>query len=241
MNAQITYLDNSGFLVDTGNHFLIFDYYNNRPARGRQGLAGGAIDPGRIRGKNAAVFVSHVHADHYNPVIFDWKKDIPDIRYVLSDDIRPREGALMAAPNEKYDLGDMKIETVRSTDEGIAFLISVDNFVIYHAGDLNWWHWEGEEAQWNQDMARDYKHEIGKMAGKKIDIAFVPVDPRLGSALLLGIEHFMNTAGATILVPMHYGSAGETAARALDNVNKPESCHIVPPMKRGETLWWSTP
>ena len=29
------------------------------------------------------VFASHSHGDHYSPVIFDWKKDLNDITYVM--------------------------------------------------------------------------------------------------------------------------------------------------------------
>ncbi len=231
MNARITYLDNSGFLVDTGNHILIFDAYNERPV-------GGAVDPAEFADKKVVVFVSHAHGDHYNPAIFKWEAQIGGIRYVLSHDIRPHAGALMVEPHGEYALDDIKIKTLRSTDEGVAFLVFVDGLCIYHAGDLNWWHWEGEDTQWNADVARDYKQEIDNLKDEKIDIAFVPVDPRLDGALLLGVEYFMNTAGATLVIPMHYGGAGETAARALENADRPVGCHFVPPMNRGETLVW---
>ena len=37
-----------------------------------------------------------------------------------------------------------EIRTLRSTDEGVAFVVHYAGKTIYHAGDLNWWHWEGE-------------------------------------------------------------------------------------------------
>ena len=53
---------------------------------------------------------------------------------------------------------------------------------VYHAGDLNWWHWEGESEEWNRKMAEDYRAEIDTLAGERIDLAFLPVDGRLGAA-----------------------------------------------------------
>lgn len=32
-----------------------------------------------------------------------------------------------------------------STDEGVAFLVTAEGRTVFHAGDLNWWHWEGED------------------------------------------------------------------------------------------------
>lgn len=238
MQTQITYLDNSGFAVKTKRHFLIFDCWARHPANGKQGLAGGIIVPEELAGKYVTVFVSHAHGDHFNPMIFRWADKIQDIRYVLSDDIPSRAGALMAAPHRSYDLGDMTVETFRSTDEGVAFLTRVDGLSIYHAGDLNWWHWKGEDPWWNEDMARDYKKEIGLLADKQIDIAFIPVDPRLGDSMLLGIEYFMEHVGAKMVVPMHYGSAGAEAAHALraSRVLAPFRGRIVMPLTRGQSI-----
>ena len=242
MQTQITYLDNSGFAVKTEQHFVIFDNWNKCPADGKRGLAGGVLVPEELADKSVVVFVSHAHGDHYNSMIFNWAEKIRDIRYVLSNDIRPRTGALMAAPHHRYDLGDMAVETFRSTDEGLAFLVEVEGLLIYHAGDLNWWHWEGEDPQWNADMARDYKREISLLLGKHIDIAFIPVDPRLGDSMLLGIEYFMEYVGAKMAVPMHYGSAGAKAAHALraSRVLAPFRGRIVMPLTRGQSIVFET-
>jgi L-ascorbate metabolism protein UlaG (beta-lactamase superfamily) len=96
--TTITFLDNSGFALEAENRFFVFDYYNDRPVTGRRGLAGGVIDPRCAAGKDVFVFVSHSHFDHYNKIIFQWAKHIENIHYVLSDDVPPHEGALMARP-----------------------------------------------------------------------------------------------------------------------------------------------
>ena len=55
-------------------------------------------------------------------------------------------------------------------------------------GDLNWWHWEGEPDEKNTEMRRAYQAEINRLMDEKIDIAFVPVDPRLGEQYCWGLD-----------------------------------------------------
>ncbi len=119
------------------------------------------------------VFVSHNHDDHFNPVIFEWQKTIPNIRYILSNDIPEIPNAIMIGPDDTVEQEDLVVKTYRSTDEGVAFLVQIDGLAIYHAGDLNWWHWEGEPETYNIKMADDYKKQIDLLAGERIDLAFV--------------------------------------------------------------------
>lgn len=72
----------------------------------------------------------------------------------------------------------LKIDTLCSTDEGVAFLLHFEGKCIYHAGDLNWWSWSGITAQENEAMADAYKEEINRLASETIDVAFVVLDPR---------------------------------------------------------------
>jgi L-ascorbate metabolism protein UlaG (beta-lactamase superfamily) len=117
-------------------------------------------------------------------------------------------------------------------------LIRACGKTVYHAGDLNWWHWEGEDPKWNAEMAEDYKKEIDKLKGIYIDIAFVPVDPRLGGSLLLGLDHLMRTAGVGLAVPMHYGSLRSAAARAISTspLTVGYRQKVIPPMCRGQQV-----
>ena len=48
--------------------------------------------------------------------------------------------------------GAVRIRTLKSTDEGVAFLVEAEGKSIYHAGDLNWWYWEGEPLSWNLSL-----------------------------------------------------------------------------------------
>lgn len=152
MKAKVWYLAHSGFAVQTENSFLIFDYYLDEPKGGT--IAQGVIDPKELAEKNVIVFVSHNHDDHFNPVVFEWQKTIPNIRYILSNDIPEIPNATMIGPDDTVEQEDLVVKTYRSTDEGVAFLVQIDGLAIYHAGDLNWWHWEGEPET--------YKHKNGR-------------------------------------------------------------------------------
>lgn len=202
MNAEIHYLFNSGFTVKTERHFFIFDYYLDSPHG--CGLSKGVVDPEEIKDLNVVVFVSHRHPDHYNPRIFSWRKEIPNIRYILSDDIRTQEDVLQVRPGQNYDLGDLQVRVLESTDTGAAFVLYADGLRIYHAGDLNLWDWIGEPEEDNAEMTRRYHAEIDRLAGEAIDLAFVPVDPRLEGNYLLGLDYFMKKVGAKLVIPMHF-------------------------------------
>lgn len=205
--AEIWFLGHSGFAVQTSHHFLIFDYYNDKPITMTRGLNAGVIEPDELQGKAITVFSSHRHADHFNRLILDWSKKLPQIRYILSYDIpgiKKADNILIASPGKDLETDGMTVQVLDSTDEGVAFLIKTDGLTIYHAGDLNWWHWQGEPDKENQLMATRYQTEINKLKGNQIDIAFVPVDPRLEKQYLWGLTYFMRTVGAKRIFPMHF-------------------------------------
>lgn len=227
----VWYLYHSGFAVKTPKHTLIFDYWRDGPG----GLADGVVNPAELAGQDVLVFVSHAHSDHYNPVIKEWQKELPGLRYLLSDDVPTLPGSLMTAPNRSYDSGDFTLKTFASTDEGVAFLVELDGLVIYHAGDLNWWHWSGESESYNAQMSLDYRSQIDKLAGRAIDLAFVPVDPRLGDSYALGIDYLMRTAEVRRVVPMHFGQNTAVVDRLLqDPVSESYRERILPLTRRGQ-------
>lgn len=195
------YLDHSGFAFHTGSRWLIFDYFTDAPQNGT--LADGVIDPAAFSEEQVFVFVSHRHHDHFNPVIFSWREQIRNITYILSDDVPAQEDTVRVSPHQVYRIQDMTVETLESTDEGVAFLIWVDGLCLYFAGDLNHWHWEGEPDWYNRDMKEKYLSEMERLRGTKIDFAFVPVDPRLGDAFYLGAKGVMETTDVNALIPMH--------------------------------------
>lgn len=154
---KITYIHHSGFLAETNQALLLFDF------------AGGILPP-LDPAKTLVVFVSHRHEDHFNPDIFTLADSHPHTVYVLSDDIwqnRVPEKHFSRThfidPGRMIHLaegGGILIHTFRSTDEGVAFLVEAGGKTIFHAGDLNDWQWNGESLSWNHTMKANYQKEL---------------------------------------------------------------------------------
>jgi len=232
MNARIWYLYHSGFAVQTAEHFLIFDYWKQNP-KGK-GLESGVIDPAALSEHDVIVFVSHNHGDHFNRNVLSWGQIIPKLRLVLSDDIPSVPGALMVGQGVELPQNDFSLETLTSNDEGVAFVVDIDGLCIFHAGDLNWWHWEGEPDDYNEGMAASYKSQIALLSGRRIDLAFVPVDPRLEQQYAWGINHLMQIADVRHVVPMHFGNDGHIVDRLLqDDYSKSYRDRIIRLVERG--------
>lgn len=206
---KVTYLNHSGFLLETKTAYFLFDYYN------------GTI-PNMNRNKPIVVFVSHGHGDHYNREIYKLLQEYPDIQYVLAKDIPTKrliaEQAVRGVELEGHILSigknvtwqmllwngmTLTITTLRSTDAGVAFLLEYDNHTYYHAGDLNLWYWKGESCQCNENMKRKFMMEMEKLKDRSIDAAFVPLDPRLDEHMTDGFLIFMEYTRSRWVFPMH--------------------------------------
>ena len=236
---KITYIHHSAFLVELKTVALLFDYTE------------GTLP--KINDKMPLlVFASHRHGDHFSEKIFGLMKEHEKTRYILSDDISkgrlPAElssEAVFMKPGEKTGFcifkeglsgpvsgdkkGEVKIFTLRSTDEGVAFL------VIYHGGDLNNWRWEGEPDDWNDRMAQQYSVEVDKLDGMDIDAAFLPLDPRQEKAFCLGFDEFMRKTRVNHVFPMHFWGDFSVIGRLKDlEISAPYRERIVNIREDGE-------
>ena len=95
---------------------------------------------------------------------------------------------------------EVSVETLRSNDEGVAFIVQLGGLSIYHAGDLNNWWWDGDVE--DQKLADIYHEELERIRGQHFTSAFIPLDPRL-KGWWKGIEDFMHYADADRIFPMH--------------------------------------
>lgn len=229
---KITYLGHSGFLVETKEHYLLFDYYTGKL-------------PVFLSEKKLTVLVSHAHQDHYNKEVFALQGKIT---YVLSKDIRRSRaeelagganGLLFVKAHETHSLwdGKMTIETLRSTDEGVAFVVTVEEeeerYVFYHAGDLNLWKWPGETKAYQNNMEASYKREMERLRGRHFDVAFVPLDPRLEQFAFGGLDMFFAAAKADVIFPMHFWKQPEIVREYLRA--RPEVKNLILLEKEGGT------
>ena len=200
---KTTYIDHSGFLLETERATLLFDFVK------------GAL-PTLPADKPLYVFVSHAHGDHYNRRIFTEVNDAAKIAgvskpvYILSSDIPAQDvpealwdQAVFLFPHEIWEDNTLQVETLASNDEGVAFVIVTGSFQIYYAGDLNAWNWDGDEE--DMKLIRIYHEELSRIANRSFDVAFIPLDPRLGDAYTQGITDFFTVCGcnAGTVIPMH--------------------------------------
>lgn len=191
--VKITYIYHSCYVVEMEDRYLLFDYCKG-------------VLPEFDSNKPVYVFVSHRHEDHYQPMIFEWRNSISKIKYVLSDDIDApiAKDCRRMKPDEVLKLDDMKIETFFSSDEGVAFLIQVNGISIYHAGDLNWWHWEEENTREENEEAKAlFERGMHKLKGRHIDVAFLVLDPRQQHQFYYGFDAFMTQTQTSHAFPMH--------------------------------------
>lgn len=210
---KVWYLDHSAVAVKTQKHLLLFDLTGKvLSGRPEEGLAEGCVNPDEIKDEDVLIFVSHEHKDHFDPAIFSLREKVGKVRFVLPeefDEVYQAELFVGASEDEPghYELPDCRVTTFASTDIGVAYLLEIDGLHIYHAGDLNWWHWEGEEDAFNLDQAQRYQHQMelleGELAGKELDLACVPVDPRLKEDCLRGLQCFAQHAQARHILPIH--------------------------------------
>jgi len=201
--AKVTYLHHSGFMVEYKHTVLIFDYYPDKHDRSDSCT----IDLSGLKDKKVLAFSSHRHPDHFDPVILTWKNELNDVQYYFSSDIPKKyhhEYVILLKPYQIYENEGIKMQTFKSTDEGVAFLVSFSGITVYHAGDLNWWHWDDESNAFNNDMAARFKHEISLLKDTDIDIAFLTADPRQEAAELWGLNWFIDHVNVKTVFPMHF-------------------------------------
>jgi L-ascorbate metabolism protein UlaG (beta-lactamase superfamily) len=238
--VKITYLDHSGFAVETENHLLIFDYFKDESEKGHRSLSNGVVGEEDLKiHKDVIVFSSHSHGDHFNPVILKWRFWRPDIEYVLSDDIELEEevsNVNFMGSYEEIDLKAVKVKSYGSTDIGLSFMVYVDGINIFHAGDLNWWYWWDDTAEEIEKADRSFKEEVEKILGEKIDIAFFPVDPRLEHNYSKGGLYFIEKLKPKYLVPMHFWGNFDVCSKFKSEAGG-ASTEVMEIRKRGQSIF----
>ncbi len=135
-------------------------------------------------------------------------------------------------PYEEQENSGLKVTTYGSTDAGLSFFVEVDGWRLFHAGDLNWWHWKGDTDENNQMAAAMFHKELERLAGLQMDVAFFPVDSRLEEYRALGVTEFCLAAEVHQLVAMH--ACGEVWIPPGEFPGKGKNVTIWCPARPGE-------
>ena len=228
--AVIWYVGHDSFAVKTKSHLLIFDYYPMGDAPPAPSLANGFINPREFKDLDVLVFVSHRDGDHYEKVIWEWKKTVKRIIYVLGwEPAMPQEKYIHLQPRETRRIGNVEVTTVSSTDSGEAFLIKVDGLVICHGGD---------NAFWIPSYRPRYFKEIDFLAGKTDHVDLLFINFRTGAdraTLEEGLWYNADKFSASAVFPMHMlGNEQQIKELIKSAPTEEKRSKIVDNEKRGE-------
>ena len=205
MNQQIkiTHFYHSGFSVEAENLLFVFDYWRGEHQELHDHLQ---LLPEELKQYRAVyVFISHEHMDHLDPVVFSWKDYAPVSYYVSSDMPVGTRGKRMA-PGDTLQLEEgIFISAFDSTDLGVSFLLNLKGIRIFHAGDLNFWHWREESSlQEIEEAEREFQTAVRPLQKENIDVAFFLFVLRQGSMFQAGADYFILAVKPRLLIPMHY-------------------------------------
>ena len=219
---KIIYHYHSGFSVQVGGTLLVFDYW--------EGEDRSLSQVGRINQKFLSafekiyVFISHAHQDHLDPIVYMWENEGLPVSYIVSSDMPVGTRGKRIAPGQEKQLSEqVSVKAFQSTDLGVAFLVSAYGLNIFHAGDLNLWHWRQESTLREIEAAEQAFYQATEPIQKeRIDVAMFPVDPRQGMMYDAGANHFILTHKPRVFIPMHWQERPEVAidfARRARNAN----------------------
>ena len=137
-----------------------------------------------------------------------------------------------------YEDPNIRIEAFGSTDVGISFLIDLQGVRLFHAGDLNNWHWSEESTPQEIRKAEgDFLAEVKclQQTAPSVDVAMFPVDNRIGKDYMRGAEQFVERIKTTIFVPMHF-SEEYKGGNAFREFTESKGCRFLSITHRGESF-----
>lgn len=258
MKIKLTYIEHSGFLCETDGQYLLFDYFKGEipPMPGTKPIFVFASHAHYDHFSEEVFRLSEQYGrQRVQYVLSSDIDDIDDIQERLGDRItfmKPHEKQIFACGDGGSVRGgkagvfkesginnacagspQLFVETLRSNDAGVAWLLNLGGKYIYHAGDLQLWDWPGEpeadnlhykntfeaelrvlksclgadkpEGRANKPEGRADKPEGGAGSWKAggIDLAMLVLDERQGQSAFLGIDYFLSHIRTHYAVPMH--------------------------------------
>jgi hypothetical protein len=195
---------------------VLFDFYKDAP---REDGTNWVTDYLLNKEEELYVLCSHSHSDHFNPEILLWKNRKKNIHYIFSNEVMKsgntaHNDACYLKKEEVFEDHRLKIKAFGSTDAGGSFLLGHNNQLIFHAGDLNNWHWNEEVSK---EEALSFENsflcelELLSEKAERLRVVMFPVDPRLGGDYMRGAEQFISRIETDYFLPMHFGEKYDKA------------------------------
>ena len=200
---ELTYLLNSGFMIRDEKTLLVFDDYED-PA----GIVDAAYDKGDF--DNLYIFVTHAHFDHFGTHIRAYAEKTS--RYIFGSDLKhtkrvkifPTKKIIYMKHYSEWQDDAIKVWSYDSTDVGTSFLVQTPSGKrIFHAGDFNWWYWDDDTPENIELAEKIFKRQLKRLNKLNADVAFFPVDGRLGVDQEKGAIEFVSKTNIKSFVAMH--------------------------------------
>ena len=247
---KLTYIFHSGFVIETKQSILVFDYWMD---------PSGAMGSVLSSEKPMYVFSSHFHEDHFSQDIFEWKTKKENVTYILSKDIlRHRratkdEADVWLAKGASWSDERISVKALGSTDSGVSWIVETEGKRIFHAGDLcNWYArflpdavsgqtiYSEELEEYIDPIAHEKKYlgelkDIRKVADS-FDLVMFPIDGRIGNGYTLGGRQFIKRFKVGLFVPMHFVVSGFESAWRMKEFTDEKNIPFWKITKEGETI-----
>ena len=226
----ITYIYHSCCAIEFSKFSVIIDYYIDPVKEGEEV---GWVEKNLLQNdKPLYVLCTHSHSDHFNEEVLSWDAKKDNITYIFSKEVAEtlKDNPLLKDEKityldkfEEYKDKNIKVQAFGSTDEGGSFYMEHERKKIFHAGDLNNWHWN-EEVPRDEAFVFENQYicelELLSEQVKKVDIAMFPLDPRLGKDFMRGGEQFVNKIKTKNFLPLHFGDNYELIQQFEPIANK---------------------
>lgn len=233
---KLTYLYHSGFSLESDSFSIIIDFFEDTDTEYVRNVLLSSSKP-------LYVLSTHSHHDHFNREILTWKHRKENITYIFSKEILDSElanknDAIYLNKFDEYKDDFVQIKAYGSTDAGVSFAIKAGNLKLFHAGDLNNWHWNEEStAEEIKEAEGFYKFELSQVANdiRHLDLAMFPIDPRLGKDFMKGATQFIEAIQTDRLIPMHFSSY-PSKVKSFEAIAKEHNCEYICLIKKGDFI-----
>lgn len=232
----VTYIYHSCCAIELDGFTVIIDFYQDAYVDHNGKKMSWVKDYLFKKEEPLYVLCTHSHSDHFNPEILSWNRDRTDITYVFSKEIKEVHREILKGKEinylsklQSFEDDNLNIKAFGSTDTGGSFYIQHNDTKIFHAGDLNNWHWN-EEVPKSESLVYENQYicELQLIAEevKELDIAMFPLDPRLGKDFLRGGEQFVNKIKTESFLPLHFGGNYELI-KQFEPIAQKAKCNLL--------------
>lgn len=194
---EIVYFYQNCFLIKHGEEGILFDVPDKSFIEEN---VFSLID--KISPENINLFFSHGHSDHFTKDLSFFKDK--KLRIFVPENIKidKKDVISLKTDNDSFKDKDLKVSTIKSNDEGMAYILEWKGLRIYFGGDLASWYWEGLSKQEFELYVKYFFDTVENLKKKKpFDIVFSNADNRVRD--LSGAKDIMDALRPGLFVPMH--------------------------------------